>query len=217
MKPLVKNSGAIVALSLIAAPAHASISIPTEMFQTSFILLAAFITAYIAVSVLSDFSVRVRAIAAAACVLSGTVVYAQAVDLNKNSTPIVAVASTGATSDVPRESDGHFRAATIINGHAVEMLVDTGASVVLLTYKDALLAGIDIGALNFNVPVLTANGRSHVATFTVDEIAVGSVIVKNIRGAVAEKGQLHASLLGMSFLGAIEEAVIRKDRLILRN
>ena len=127
------------------------------------------------------------------------------------------VQETGGTASVSRQWDGHFRAATHVNGRPVEMLVDTGASLVLLTYEDAAAAGLDMAALDFNAPILTANGRSHVATIDLDSVMVGSVGATNIRGAVAQPGQLHASLLGMSFLGAIEEAAIRKDRLILRN
>jgi len=125
--------------------------------------------------------------------------------------------TTQLTADVPRHWDGHFRAAASVNGRTVEMIVDTGASLVLLTYEDALMAGVDTGALNFNVPILTANGRSHVATLEIAKIDIGGVIVEDVEAAVAERGMLHASLLGMSFLGAIEEAVIRKDRLILKN
>ena len=118
---------------------------------------------------------------------------------------------------VAREWDGHFRTHAAINGNPVEVLVDTGASLVLLTYEDAVIAGIDIDALQFSTPILTANGRGYVATTMLPEVSVGGVTAKNIKGAIAQPGQLHASLLGMSFLGAIEEAVIRKDRLILRN
>ncbi len=131
--------------------------------------------------------------------------------------PTAAVATPVGTADVPRHWDGHFRAAANVNGRTIDMLVDTGASLVLLTYEDALLAGVDTGALNFNVPILTANGRSHVATLELAKIDIDGVIVEGVEAAVAERGQLHASLLGMSFLGAIEEAVIRKDRLILKN
>ena len=87
----------------------------------------------------------------------------------------------------------------------------------LIRHEDAIAAGVDITTLKFNVPILTANGKSHVASLTLPEINIGGVTVKNVDAAVAEPGQLHASLLGMSYLGEIEEAVIRKDRLILRN
>lgn len=130
---------------------------------------------------------------------------------------VAAVADAGVSASVDREWDGHFRTTADINGLPVEMLVDTGASLVLLTYEDGVAAGLDMDSLDFDVPILTANGKGHVATVTFDKIDIGGVAARNVRGAVAQPGQLHASLLGMSFIGAIEEAVIRKDQLILKN
>ena len=127
------------------------------------------------------------------------------------------VLETDGQTAVERQWDGHFRASADVNGNPVDMLVDTGASVVLLTYEDAVAAGIAVDTLDFDVPILTANGRGYVASITLDEVSISGVSAKNIRGAIAQPGQLHASLLGMSFLGAIEEAAIRKDRLILTN
>lgn len=139
------------------------------------------------------------------------------VELVVDTTRVAAVADTQPTAALARRWDGHFRAKAAINDGTVEMLVDTGASVVLLRFEDAVSAGVDMSDLVFNVPILTANGKSHVAAITLDEVSIGGVLVSGVEAAVAEPGQLHASLLGMSFLGEIEEAVIRKDRLILRN
>ncbi len=130
---------------------------------------------------------------------------------------VAALADTTLVTALPRRWDGHFRADAMVNGNSVNMLVDTGASVVLLRHEDAVVLGLDIDALKFDVPILTANGKSHVASITLPLIDIGGVVVQNVDAAVAEPGQLHASLLGMSYLGEIEEAVIRKDRLILRN
>jgi len=130
----------------------------------------------------------------------------------------VATLSTGpVSSDVMLGWDGHFRADATLNGRVVKMLVDTGASLVLLTDHDARAAGIAVDSLDFDLPILTANGRGHVASITLPVLSVGDVVVRRVRAAVAAPGQLHASLLGMSFLGEIDEAVIRRDRLILRN
>jgi len=130
---------------------------------------------------------------------------------------VAAVMDDNGSAALSRHWDGHFRASTTVNGNGVDMLVDTGASLVLLTYEDGVAAGLDMDALNFDVPILTANGQSHVATILLKSVAIGDVRARNVRGAVAQPGQLHASLLGMSFIGEIQEAIIRKDRLILRN
>ena len=159
----------------------------------------------------------------AAIAMGGMAMYS--VDFNANFAFVAspaqsAVAASDAdvsSSSLPRHSDGHFRAIADVNGNNVPFLVDTGASIVLLTYEHAIAAGIDMKNLDFDLPILTANGRGHVAEVTLKKIQIGDVVVSNVRAAVAERGQLHASLLGMSFLGNIEEAVIRKDEMILRN
>lgn len=132
-------------------------------------------------------------------------------------TPVNALTASAHSTDVMRARDGHFRAHAQVNGHSVTMMVDTGASIVLLTDADARAAGIDPSQLSFTMPVLTANGRGYIAGVTLDRVVIGDIRLDNVRAAVAAPGQLHASLLGMSFLGEIDEAVIRRDRLILRN
>ncbi|MFQ5623561.1 MAG: TIGR02281 family clan AA aspartic protease [Paracoccaceae bacterium] len=131
--------------------------------------------------------------------------------------PLAALATTKSESQVSRSWDGHFRTLATINGTEIAVLVDTGASLVLLRYQDAKNVGVNIEALDFSIPVTTAMGRSVVAPVVFDKVQVGSVTVPRVRGAVARPGELHASLLGMSFLEGLLETVIRKDRLILRN
>ena len=131
--------------------------------------------------------------------------------------PTLAIAREEGVVELRKAWDGHFRAVTEVNGAKVGMLVDTGASIVLLSYEDAKDAGLNPASLAFTQPVVTANGRAHVATITLDYVAVGNVGLSNVRAAVAEKGRLHSSLLGMSFLGRLQETSFRRDVLILRN
>lgn len=187
-------------------------------------LLSVVLGYFVLVNGLRSLPSGLRTSAVMTILVVGTLSYGQRFEiLNKISSvislsaPIAAVADTAGTANVRRHWDGHFRTAASVNGSAVEMLVDTGASLVLLTYEDALIAGLDVGGLTFNVPILTANGKSHVATTTLKNVSIGGVTVDGVKAAVAEHGQLHASLLGMSFIGEIEEAVIRKDRMIFKN
>ncbi|MBB5515259.1 aspartyl protease family protein [Rubricella aquisinus] len=116
-----------------------------------------------------------------------------------------------------RAWDGHFRAVAEVNGTPVGLLIDTGASRVLLRYDDARRIGLTDADLNYTLPVTTASGRAFVAPVTFDRIEIGGIIVRDVQGAVAQPDQLHSSLLGMSYIEHLTEAVIRKDRLILRN
>lgn len=116
-----------------------------------------------------------------------------------------------------RAWDGHFRAVADVNDTPVGLLIDTGASLVLLRNDDARRIGLREYDLDYTMAVTTANGRSFVAPVTFDEIRIGGVVVRNVEGAVAQPNQLHSSLLGMSFIERLTEASIRNDRIILRN
>jgi aspartyl protease family protein len=128
---------------------------------------------------------------------------------------------SGQTSDgrnqvmIIRGSDGQFGARVDINGRETRFLVDTGASVVVLTHDDAVAAGIDIDGLAFNIPVSTANGRTMAARITIGSLEIGDVSRERIAALVAQSGNLEISLLGMSFLNTLWSFEIRGDRLIL--
>lgn len=132
-------------------------------------------------------------------------------------TPTIAIAREPGVVELRKAWDGHFRAVTEVNGTKVGMLVDTGASIVLLSYEDAEAAGLNPADMAFTQPVTTANGKGFVAPITLDAVNVGLVGLTAVRAAVAEPGKLHSSLLGMSFLGRLQETSFRRDRLILRN
>ena len=131
--------------------------------------------------------------------------------------PTIAVARTEGEVELRKAWDGHFRAVAKINGANVGMLIDTGASIVLLSYEDAVNVGLQPQNLDFSLPVTTANGRSFVAPVNIETITIGAVGLENVRAAVAQPGKIHSSLLGMSFLGRLQETSFRRDRLILKN
>ena len=130
--------------------------------------------------------------------------------------PYAAFATAPRETTLNRAWDGHFRTIAKIDEADIGIMVDTGASLVLLRYDDALRAGVDPDILDFNIPLTTASGRSFVASYQFSQIRIGGVVVRNVQGAIAEPGGLHSSLLGMSFIEQLSEAVIRKDAMILR-
>ena len=78
---------------------------------------------------------------------------------------------------------GHFAVNASINGKAVALIADTGASAVTLTPEDARTAGIDIARLDYAVTVSTANGPARAAPFTLKEVAVGNITAQQRRRA----------------------------------
>lgn len=127
-----------------------------------------------------------------------------------------ALAMTRGEVSLQRSWDGHYRAIAQIDGADVGVLIDTGASLVLLRNDDARRMGIRLETLHFSTPLTTANGKSFVAPVVLDTLIIGDVMVHDIRAAVAQPGALHSSLLGMSYLESLSEAVIQKDHMVLR-
>ena len=117
---------------------------------------------------------------------------------------------------IRRRLDGHFVANVEVNGRPITMLVDTGASSIVLRPEDAAKAGIDIGKLTYKVPVLTANGRALAARVSLDEVAIGPLHRQKVEALVATKGALAQSLLGMSFLSRLRSYEFSGDVLALR-
>ncbi len=126
------------------------------------------------------------------------------------------VISHGRTVEVARTSTGDFAIAAQVNGARVHMVLDTGASSVVLTQDDAKAAGLPLDLLNYTASIDTANGRTHAAPVTLDHIAIGSLEEKSVAALVVQPGQLETSLLGMSFLNRLQSWQVNGDRLVLQ-
>ncbi len=119
------------------------------------------------------------------------------------------------TEELKAFADGHYYARAEINGRPIDVMVDTGASMVALTYEDAERAGLRLKPSDFTNQVSTANGVAAVAPVMLDRISIGHITVRNVRAAVCERGRLEKTLLGMSFLSRLERVGISQGRLIL--
>lgn len=130
--------------------------------------------------------------------------------------PAAAVVSEAGEVAIPRRRDGHFRFEASVNGKSAPFLFDTGASSVVLTAETAQMIGLRPEDLRFNVPVMTANGRSLTAPVTIDRLAVGSIVFTRVSALVARPGLLGDNLFGQSLLGRLESYEVRGNRLVLR-
>lgn len=112
-------------------------------------------------------------------------------------------------------SNGHYLAKADINGRTVEVMVDTGASVVALTWDDARRAGLYVKDADFTHAVSTANGTARVAPVTLQQVRIGDLTVRNVAAVVSEPHKLQTTLLGMSFLGRLKRVDMRAGTLVL--
>jgi len=125
-------------------------------------------------------------------------------------------ATRGRAVEIARASGGGFSVAAQVNGARVPMVLDTGASAVVLTQEAAKAAGLPLEVLNYSVNVDTANGRARAAPVTLDRLSIGDITERSVPALVAQDGQLRTSLLGMTFLNRLESWEVRGDKLMMR-
>lgn len=125
-------------------------------------------------------------------------------------------ATRGHIVEIARGQSGEFPVSTRVNKARVAMVLDTGASSVVLTHEAARAAGLPLEVLNYSVNVETANGRTTAAPVVIDSIAVGGLTERAVPALVAQPGQLKSNLLGMTFLNRLESWEVRGNKLLLR-
>ncbi len=142
----------------------------------------------------------------------------------------IAARKTPAASDAPQPPqqaggsivelkagrNGHFNTEAEVNGRTIDVMVDTGATMIALTYEDAERAGLLLNGSDFTQTVTTANGVARVAPVTLDRVSIGDITVRNVPAAVAERGRLKTSLLGMTFLSRLSRFDMRSGILVLQ-
>jgi aspartyl protease family protein len=116
-----------------------------------------------------------------------------------------------------KKTEGHFVVKAKVNGRSVHMIVDTGASTVVLRSEDARRAGIQLNALAYTVPVETANGRAFAARVKLDKVSLGELTLDKVEALVTKPGALHQSLLGMSFLSRLHSYEFSGNQLVMRS
>ena len=113
-----------------------------------------------------------------------------------------------------RAADGHYWAEARIDGRPVRLMVDTGASRIVLTRADAAALGLDPAAEAFTTDLATAAGPVRAAPVRLKSVAVAGARVDHVDALVVEHGLPH-SLLGMSYLGRLSAFTATPTRLTL--
>lgn len=129
--------------------------------------------------------------------------------------PVAVSVAHGTDAQVVRGSDGHYWAQADIDGRAVRVMVDTGASVVVLTPDDATRLGVRLKESDFHAVVQTASGPVGAAPVTLDHVAIAGARVDHVQALVVKEGLPH-SLLGMSYLGRLSRFEATPAGLTLR-
>lgn len=134
-------------------------------------------------------------------------------DITNDVNPRQAILSES-TIAVPRSNDGHYHLTLNVNGTAIDFVIDTGASQVVLSQRDAARIGIDANSLNYSGAASTANGVVRTAPVALDQVTLGDITDRNVP-AVVNGGDMDNSLLGMTYLGLYNRIEISNGELVL--
>jgi len=108
------------------------------------------------------------------------------------------------TERVIIDNYGMFRSFGSINGHSVKFLVDTGASTVAMSAKDARSLGIQYQLEGIPTQASTASGLAKAWTIQLKTVSLGKLLEHNVRGMVVDGDYPRQILLGMTFLNRMK-------------
>ena len=129
-------------------------------------------------------------------------------DISRTVLPQQTVFSDEGRIEVPRSPDGHYYLQTQVNGAPIRFVLDTGASMIVLTKEDAMRAGLNPDGLSYYSRAMTANGEVRTAPVKLESVTLGGFSDENVTALVNE-GEMNDSLMGMDYLqrwGKIEIA-----------
>jgi len=128
---------------------------------------------------------------------------------NRSAAPTAPVVSASPAAeggaDEPRETvlersgGGHFYADVEVNGELVRFLVDTGATSVALTERDAERIGLDFDRGSYEQVGVGASGPVRGKFVTLDKVTLDGKSAHKVEGAILEGSDI--SLLGQNYLG----------------
>lgn len=137
-----------------------------------------------------------------------------------------AIANAGTNERAPANADrvlavhadyhGQYVVYPSVDNYRVRMMVDTGASFVVLTDADARALGIRPDRAAYSVGLSTANGMVQGARTKLREVRLGDILVRDVDAIVLPAGALSISLLGTSFLRRLRSYEVQSGRMILR-
>lgn len=125
------------------------------------------------------------------------------------------VYASGGGATIRKEADGHFWATAYVNSMPVRFMVDTGATQVVLTERDARSIGINPDDLPRRARVSTAAGETQAGVVTLGRISVEGAEARDVQAIVMDD-RLDHSLLGMSFLNRFHNWKATRDEIVIQ-
>lgn len=118
------------------------------------------------------------------------------------------------TREIRRSHDGLFYLTAQVDGQPVRFIVDTGASVTVLTSRDAATLGLAPDESRYDSSLITVGGSASMAWTRISRIELEGHILNDMPVAIVQSG-VQTSLLGQDALSALGRITIERNRLII--
>jgi aspartyl protease family protein len=116
---------------------------------------------------------------------------------------------------VEADAPGHFRVEARVDGRRLDFMLDTGASLIALTARDAARVGIRPTRSDYTARVKTANGSVKAAHVQLGAIEIDGIMVRDVPALVLPDEALSENLLGLSFLSRLRRFEYARGKLVL--
>jgi aspartyl protease family protein len=97
-----------------------------------------------------------------------------------------------------RSENGHFYAHVEVNGELVRFMIDTGATTVAITEKDAARVGLKFSPDDYEEVGMGAGGPIRGKLVTLDKVVMDGKEARGVEGTILQGGGMN--LLGQEFL-----------------
>ncbi|QJU60240.1 retroviral-like aspartic protease family protein [Sphingomonas sp. AP4-R1] len=130
-------------------------------------------------------------------------------------TPDLALTPSVDSSHLLRSADGFFYAVASVDGRQVRLLIDTGASAIMLSTAEARRMGVDVDKLTFDQRVITSAGTVAMSRAVLDHMDVAGRTFEDVTVMVMPANS-GIGLMGQSMLSRFDLVSIEGDTLKLR-
>ena len=125
-------------------------------------------------------------------------------------------APTYRATSIAADAGGQYRARALIEGQGVDVMIDTGATVVALTSETAARLGVALDPSRPRWRMNTANGVALASPVTLRSVSLGAIYMNDVQAVVMPPGASSVNLLGASFLKRLVSVEQRDGMLVLR-
>lgn len=121
---------------------------------------------------------------------------------------------SGGEVALKRQRDGHFYANITVESRDLQVLVDTGASIIALTGDDARDLGLHWDDSQVRPIGRGASGDVYGVPVMLDQVTLQGIEASEVQAVIVPKG-LDVTLLGQSFLSQVDKVEISGDKMVL--